>query len=135
MMRVVHTSKSPFELWLLVAAVLSGVAGLIAPSAGSRVVQALPHWEQALWSGGIAFGGALALIGALTPRLWALHVERGALAMLAALLMVYTLGIVIETGPTTAVGAALTLGLGVACVARCREITVDIGHVTREGGS
>ncbi|HET9889638.1 MAG TPA: hypothetical protein VFQ42_03980 [Mycobacterium sp.] len=135
MQRVVHTSKSPFELWLLAATLLSGLAGVIAPGNGSRVVQALPHWAQILWSVGIATAAAMALTGALTSRLWSLYVERGALSMLGLILAGYTAAIIAVAGPSTATGSALVLGLAVACGARVRQLNVDIRRVLRGEGA
>lgn len=139
MMRIVHSSRGPFEVFMLVAVFVSGLAGLVNPMRSGRVIaESLPHWGQLVWYGGLAVAGALALAGALTSRLWSLLVERGGLLMLGVLCVAYSAAIVVVAGLTVAFSAVLTVGLSAACVARVRQINADIRRINSgapEGGS
>jgi uncharacterized membrane protein len=138
MHRIVHTSKSPFEIVVLLVLVLAGTSGLVSPDASSHAVAAiLPIWGQYVWYSGLIAGGSVSLVGALTNRMWALFTERGGLLTLGVLCVVYT-AIVIAVAGLTAAGVAfsgaLTLGLGVAFFIRARQITLDIKRVDDGGG-
>ena len=135
MLRVIHTSRSPFELWLLAAALVSGIGGLAMPGSPSRVTAGLPPWAQIVWYAGLAVSGALGMTGAMSSRLWSLYVERGALVMLAGLLTVYTVAIVATVKPSLAFGAVLTASLIPACVVRVRQINADVRHVLEGDGN
>lgn len=133
MMRVVHTSKSPFEVFLLAALVVSGVAGLVAPRGTSQAIEALPQWAQWIWYGGVAIAGLGALAGALTTRLWSLYVERGFLMMLGILLVAYAAAIVAVAGWVVVFSSIVTVGLAVSCAARVRQISGDIRRIVKGG--
>lgn len=134
MMRVVHVSKSPFEVFLLAALVVSGIAGLINPHGSSAAIEALPGWARFLWYAGVAVASLGALVGALTTRLWSLFIERGSLSMLGVLLVAFAAAIVVVAGWIVAFSSIVTVGLAVACAVRVRQINVDIRRVLRGDG-
>ena len=134
MMRVIHTSRSPFELAVLAALLLIGAVGLALPRGSSRAVEVLPLWGQYVWYGGLTAGCLLGLTGALTSRLWSLYAERGALLMLTVLLVAFASAIMIVAGLVVAFSSAITLALAAACIARARQITTDIRRIMEESG-
>lgn len=132
-MRVVHTSKSPFEIFLLVASVLSGVIGLVSPDRSSSAVShLLPLWGQYIWYAGLLASGLLTTAGALTDRLWSLFAEGGGLLMLGTLCCIYTFSIVVIAGATATFAGLFVLGFSAACFARTRQISRDIRRVIKD---
>lgn len=129
MMRLVHAARSPFEIFILAAIIVSGVGGLVDPAAGSRIIQALPHWEQITWYGGTVAAGTAAMIGATTRRLMSLFLERTALDVLAAWSIAYTGIVLVAGGAAFAYSTIVTLGAAAACVARARQVSADIRHI------
>lgn len=133
MHRVVHTSKSPFEIFILIAIVIAGIAGLLMPAhTSSAIAQLLPLWGQLTWYSGLLVSGLLSVVGAFTNRLWSLYAERGGLSMLGVLCVVYTATVIAIVGPLAAFAGVLVLGLGVACFARVHQISGDIRRVSED---
>lgn len=131
--RLVHTSKSPFELFMLFAIMLSGLIGLLSPGRSANAVNhVLPLWGQYVWYGGLLMSGLLSTVGALTNRLWSLFAERGGLMMLGALCIAYPAAILVVVGLSAFFAGAIVLGLAAACFVRSRQITIDIRHVLED---
>ena len=133
MKRLVHSSKSPFEIFLLIAAVLSGLVGIVHPGAGGRIVSQLPHWGQYIWYGGLLGAGVITLVGVVTHRLWSLYVERGGLQMLGALSILYSAEILFAVPVAANSFSVVTvIGFSVACLVRVRQISRDIKQILTE---
>ncbi|MGH7743614.1 MAG: hypothetical protein ACREQ5_02160 [Candidatus Dormibacteria bacterium] len=125
---IARTGRNPFELWLLVACVLSGLGGLIDVS-HTRVM--LPGWEQYAWNSGLLICGVIGLRGAFLRRITGLVMERAALVTLALLCFAYSIAIVNIT-TVYAFGAVVIATFGVACLWRVIQITADLRRVDRE---
>lgn len=133
MTRVVHTSRSPFEVFLVGAFVLAGIAGLISPHhSSSAVSQLLPLWGQYIWYAGLLASGLLSSVGVFTNYVWSLYAERGGLTMLGGLCLAYTASVIGFAGPIAAFAGVLVFGLGIACFVRSRQITKDIRRVSED---
>ncbi|HEX3778544.1 MAG TPA: hypothetical protein VHX38_02675 [Pseudonocardiaceae bacterium] len=130
---IVHTSKSPFEIWILTALLVGCLSIIISPStSGSKALNAMPRWNVYVWAASISFGLALCLTGALTKWLWSLYVERGAVLMIGILLVAYEAEVVVVAGWTSSPGTAVIVGLAIACTARYRQISGDIRRTLSE---
>lgn len=122
---LVSLSRSPFEIFMLLACILSGIAGLIDPYA-STISKLLPPWQLYLWNAGIALGGLATLIGALGGRYISLHIERIGLTFLTGLSSVYVIAVLSYSGLKFGLAVSVTLAFTAASVFRLREIQADL---------
>jgi hypothetical protein len=124
---ILRSGRSPFELFLLAACVLSGLAGLIAPtSTSSALARLLPTWVVIAWSAGLVIGGAVAIAGVLMRGLTALLVERIGLVGLAGFSVLYSAVIVAEVGIRATFTALFVVAFAGACVGRFWQISQDL---------
>lgn len=130
-MRVVHTSKSPYEIWTLAFLAVSGFLTLLSPRGNSPALSAIPLWGVYVWAASLLIATVTGLAAALTNRVWALYVERGSVQSLGVLLLAYVAAVVVHGNATVAAGAALLVGLAVASGFRARQLTVDIRHIEK----
>ena len=133
---IVRNGRSPFQFVLTGVCCLSGFVSLVVPAPGtSNVVakvfgDATPAFYVAL-----LFSSVIVLVGMLLPRgtsdrfCHALQVERVGLWPMAGATLAYGAAILAVSGMTGLVGAALTGGIGVACIVRIRIITTDLKKV------
>lgn len=126
-MRVVHTSRSPYEIWLLGFLATAGVTTLISPGA---TLTALPTWAVYEWAAGMTVACVAGLVAAFAQRLWALHVERGCVVWIAIGLVEYVAGALLRGNSMVTVGAVVLVGLAVASAFRAAQITRDIRRNT-----
>ncbi len=126
---VIHTSRSPFELFLLADILLASVGGLLAPARSGRIIQALPPAQQTVALISFAAAAGVALIGASISAWWSLYVERGALMMTAILSLVFTLWVIITAGWSVAINATTLCAFGGACLWRAGQISKDLRRV------
>lgn len=132
---IARSGRTPFEVWLLIACVLSGVGGLANPYANRSIGHVLPAWELYGWYGGLALTGGVSLFGAFRRTEAGLTLERGGLIVLAVLAFVYAASLVAAGGWPLAVAAALTVSFSAACIWRAGEIARDLkrAHEISEG--
>lgn len=126
--RFTRPGRNPFQTWVVVASALTGVLALL-PLDGQPegvVERYLPPWAVYLWYVGLSVGGTLTLLATtlrertVTRQSRLLEVEQLGLTVLGGLLVSY--GAAIEVLAPRVPSGLLTLGLGVACVARWRQV-------------
>lgn len=126
----ISSSRSPFEIYMLLACILSGAVGLIDPGRGSSgIAQVLPHWELYFWYGGLIVGGIVTFLAVLSNALNSLYVERIGLTLLSGLSAAYGVAIVANSGYKLALAILFVLAFGIACAFRIRQIGRDLKHI------
>lgn len=126
-------ARDVFEAFLGAAFALSGVGGLLAPSARAQsIVSALPRWAQAVWYGALLAAGVLVVTGLLRGRRIGLELRRAGLLTLAGQAASYAVASAAVSGWHGLTGSLLLLLLAVACVARACQLSRDIALVARE---
>lgn len=125
----VSASRSPFEIFMLFACILSGIAGLINPHRVSVIASVLPLWELYIWNAGIITGGFVALIGVWKSSFASLYVERIGLTLLVGLSFMYVVAIIALSGFTFGLAVMMTAAFSIACVFRLRQIIVDLRRI------
>lgn len=122
---ILRSGRSPFEIYLLGASILTGAIGLINPRrAGASAV--LPLWELYTWDIGLVVGGLVALVGVWMSSPAALLVERAGLSVLAG----WSGGWAVLIGASIGVRATLSVlfvgAFGAACLTRTLMIGADL---------
>jgi len=131
-MVILRSGRSPFEIFMLAACVLAGIAGLITPRASSNAISMLlPDWQLIAWYWGLVVSGSIGLLGIAGKRATALLVERIGLATLSCLTLAYSIAVVDAAGLRGAFAAGITAAFAVACVGRCWQIGADLKLVSR----
>lgn len=126
---LILSTRSPFELFMLFASVLSGVNGLFNPiRASASASSVLPEWELYTWYSTLLVGGIIALIGYARKTLFSLSVERTGLILLAAMSLVYSVTLLVND-LALAFAASFVIAFGVACVFRIRQIGAELKRV------
>lgn len=110
-------------LYLMGAAVISGLAGLVVPGAKSQAITAaLPGWSQNVWYGGIMLGGLIGGGSLVLGGRVGLIAERPARWLLAFLCGAFGVAVFSSVGIRGLTGAAFIGLFGLACTARAWEI-------------
>lgn len=129
--RDVTSRRNPFELWIVLACILTGTVALLPlDTERSGVIDrylpvlAIPWYVGLLVAGGLALIGTSWRVRTVSGILRALAWERVGLILLSGLMLGYG-GAVIVTTPQ-APAALLMIGLGVASAARVRQITHEV---------
>jgi hypothetical protein len=126
-------ARNSHEVFLLVAALLSGIVGLALPgSHGRAVVAAFPGWFQTLWYAGLLAGAVLSMIGVLRGDVVGALVERGGQLILAGFSTAYAAGLAIFAGLPASPAAFITVAFGAACFLRSVQIKSSV-RALREG--
>lgn len=124
---VISSRRNPFEIFLLAACLLSGVAGLIDPARGSQaVVNTIPSWELYIWYAGLAVGSLITLWGALGRRVIHLYLERMGLSLLTGLTFGYVIALMSHISKPLALPTVVTMFFCVACFVRLRQINAEL---------
>lgn len=126
---ILRSGRSPFEIYLLAAAILTGVIGLFNPRpTGASAV--LPLWELYTWDGGLIVGGLVALVGVCMSSPTSLLVERAGLLVLAG----WSVGWAVLIGASLGMRATLSVlfvgAFGAACLTRALLIGADLRRVS-----
>lgn len=126
-MKQVRSGRSPFELFMLAACVLSGIAGLLESKTWSTsITNTLPAWQVVAWYSGILVCGAVSFGGAVTRGVTSLLVERFGLSMLAGWTLLYSVVVIMQAGVRGLFVALLVAAFAAASVARVVQITRDL---------
>lgn len=118
----------PHELLLLAVSVLLGVSYLVRVPAPQTLTATVPRGVVLLWAGGLVLSGIIGLTGCL----WrgditiGLGLERGALFMSTAALVLIGAVIIAATGMRGLFSAGIVVAWGLANVVRCYQITKDL---------
>jgi len=139
----VTSRRNPFELWIIVACVLTGVIALLPIGRRDGLIDHYLPSLALLWYVGLLIAGCVTLVGALwrtrtfTTVVRALGWERAGLTLLVGLMIGYGGAVLIIT--PRAPSGLLMLGLAVAAGARVHQINQEIKWVqgvvrTAQGG-
>lgn len=118
---VLTESWNPFEIFLLVACILSGFTGIFAPEKASAAVQEILDSRvlQMVYYVGLAVGGCIALYGFVRN----LFIERIGITLISGIILGYLL-IILSTSPRSLAQALfMTFAFFAACVVRIIQIT------------
>lgn len=121
----------PHELLLLAWSVLIGISYLARVPAPQSLAATVPRGIVLLWAGGLALSGIVGLVGCLWRGavVVGLGLERGALIMSTAVLILIAAAIVSANGQRAVYSAGLTVAWGLANLVRCLQITQDLRQV------
>lgn len=151
MLRVLRPERNWDALCLFGFTVIAGLGGLLSPTGSRAIESAFPGWAQAIWYGGLMVGGSAGLIGALVGTIITIPdnpshdelkhllarmvtgetIERFARLLLAGLCISYVIGafIVASDRIATALGVIYVLGFAAACLARSRQLRLNLRRV------
>ena len=131
--RRARLGRAVFELYLLAACALIGIAGLLLPAARAKsIVGAFPPWAQIAWYAGISIAGMLAGAGIIRGDVFGSLVERGSLIVIAGMCASFGIASMAYAGQSSLTGSMMLFGFAVPCVVRARQITVDLNVVRAE---
>lgn len=119
--------RHPFQTYLLLLCVVSGLPLLFGEPAADSIEAALPPWLVYYWAASLSGGALLALAGSFLVRnnyANALTAERAGLYFAGAAGVVYGAAIFIGRGQGALVAAAITLGFGLSCLRRASDIAL-----------
>lgn len=128
---VLRQGREPFEVFYLVACLISGGFGVLGLGGSPNLTLAFGPYVV-WWHAGILLGAVLAL-GSLVAR-WpspgGLGFERTGMILLAGLLGAYGAAIFLTGGPNTG-GLLIVIAFGVAPAVRAWQITADLRVLKR----
>jgi hypothetical protein len=125
--------RAVFEAYLLVACVLTGVVGFVAPATRARsIVTTFPGWAQTAWYAGLLLGGIVAIAGITVGSILGSLVERAAMLTLAGMCLSFGVASIAYAGPPAITGAMMLLAFAGACVVRACQITGDLTALRTE---
>ena len=128
---VLAHGRSPFQVLLMVACVISGVAGLL-PHDASGAIDLLAEGYVVAWYLGLIAGGIAALAALVLKIPTSLLVERAALCLLAGLFLAYGSGLYLLLGMAQVrTGGVIIVTFGVACAACVHQIGRDLARLRR----
>lgn len=128
---VLRTGRSPFQVLLMVACLISGVSGLF-PHEQRGVIDQLAEGAAGAWYTGLIVGGSVVLVGVCMRVPTSLLVERVGLLLLTGLFLAYGVGVYLLLGnDQVRVGGVITIACGVACGVRAWQIGRDLSRLRR----
>jgi len=125
---VIRPRAQVFEIMFMVAAVLGGVAILIAgPHLGTAVSRTIPPWLTMVLGGGLFLGGATVLVGLLTRHVVRQRLlERAGLAALGLLMFSYAGFTFYASGLRGLITAEFFLSFSLGCAWRIWQIGLEL---------
>lgn len=126
-----HAGRHPFQTYLLVLCVVSGVPLIFGRVPAASVEALLPEWVAVSWGVSLTGGALLGLIGSYWPRenyATALTVERIGLTLTGPAALLYATAIFLITGIDGFIAVGIVAGFGAACIKRGRDIGVIIAR-------
>lgn len=127
------SARNPFEVVMILAGLLTGIAGLIAP--GGRVVKelyvVLPSYAR-LFHACLVLGTGIVVLSLFLRPPMAQLIERVGMIWLASLFLSYGLSFTFLVTFGLHPIWVLILGYGLACAARILQITHDLRWYRRE---
>lgn len=124
--------RHPHQMFVLALSLLLGVAYLVRVPAPQSLAAVAPKWVVVLWSVGLVLSGAVGLLGCL----WlgqvevGLGLERGALLLSTAALVLIGSASVAANGSRALFGVGVITAWALANVARCVQITNNLRQIT-----
>lgn len=129
-----HAGRHPFQTYLLVLCVISGVPLVFErPPPALSIESLLPAWVAIGWGCALIGGAVLALVGSYWPRsnyATALTLERIGLVLTGPAGLMYGAAILLVVGFPGFVAACIVFGFGAACIKRAHDIGIIIVRAT-----
>lgn len=126
---MVTSGRNPFEIILILAALLAGLTGLLVPGSGSGLIQRLLADWEVVWNVGLTVGAATAALSLVLKPPMTLLIERVGMTWLAALMIPFGAAVYVLSDNPASTGAFLIAGYGVACAARVAQITHQLARL------
>lgn len=128
------SKRNPFEAFLLVACLASGIVTMIGRQPPSSISKVLPEWAQIVWAIFITFGAAIALAGLVwkpSKKGTGPVLEQVGLAAVGNGSGFYAIAVLFVAPQAGAFAASLSIALGGACLWRYLQIRKAIRIVLR----
>lgn len=129
---ITHAStRHPFEVFLLVLSIVSGLPVMLGNVTPGSVAEALSPWAQKAWGAGLTVGAVVCLLGVLMTRpnpravtvsVTGMVIEQVGLVMVGGACLVYAAALVGYVGRGAGVSAAIVLAYGASCLWRWHQI-------------
>ncbi len=117
---VLIESRNPFQVFMFIACIFSGLSGLFIPNRFSSSFQStLPHSIQLIWYTGLIVGGVVAFYGTLRN----IFIERIGITILTGIILGFTIVIISHASRFLNASFFLTIAFLIACVIRIIQIT------------
>lgn len=125
---VITTGRHPFEVLVLLAAIVVGVTLTVTGVEPRSVASAMPGWIQNLWHFLLIAGGAIGLFGIFAPtKLVArLGTEAAGVVVLGSATTMYSIAIFSISGLNALAAGAFVVALALASWTRAYQILRDI---------
>lgn len=129
----ITTGRHPFEVAVLVAALICGMALLATETRPRSVTAAMPAFVQAAWEVGLIVAGVVGIVGITWPGQLstALGVELLGVAVLGTVTTMYALALYFVSGTQAIAAGAFVTGVAVAGWWRVGQISRDLLRVAR----
>lgn len=128
------SQRHPFEIFLLIACVITGIPQLAGAPAPSSISHSLPVWARLVWAAALGGGGAFALAGMCWPRKTGTGIvlEQFGLVAVGNACVFYSACVLVLVGHSGAFPAGLNAAFGIACFWRYVQIELAI-RAARKG--
>lgn len=120
---MIPAGRNPFEIVLIVAGLMAGIAGLLVPGAGSRVIHEVVPGYETLWNVCLLVGAATAALSLVLRQPMTVLIERVGMIWLFALFVPYGFAVLALGDTPASTGGITILGYGLACGARVWQIS------------
>jgi hypothetical protein len=122
----------PFEIFILLALLISSILSLISSSNGSVVISFALESRAWIWYSSLILASLLSLYGVYSQKLvTGLLVERLGMTWIAAIFLSYAVGLISLEGHYRITPVVITLFLMLAAASRAIQITIDIKKLVR----
>lgn len=129
---IVRSGRSPFQVYLMVAAVAIGVVGLAGRRPSKAVEELLPHYSLVAWYIILIVGGTICVVGSYNGSrqtkdqlLLGFAMERIGLWPLGIATSLYVVGVTAVAGWGGFAAGAFPAAFCFACFWRLRQIAID----------
>lgn len=125
---VIATGRHPFEVCVLAASVLVGIALALSGVSPKSVAASMPGVVQTLWHGLLITGGMIGLCGVFAPvKLVArLGVEAAGVVILGSATTMYSIALFAISGMQALAAGSFVVAIASACWGRAYQILRDI---------
>lgn len=131
-MAAVPPSRHPFQIWVLVACILSGITTVGDWGRPGTLNEILPEYMMMLWGWVLLLAGGLGIAAAFwKDRITGLLIERIALGGLGGILVVYGVAARIVGGSSATVIMIMCASLGAASFWRIHHVHRDLRRLHR----
>lgn len=126
-----HTSRHPFQLWVMFACALAGASQLLGVGGQSNSInELLAQSVVLLWAAMMLISTILVLLGSFArDRVYGLLLEKLGLAGLGLTLGIYGAAVAFKFPGTGIITALLCVGVGVAAAFRIRDVNKELRRI------